>query len=198
VISFLEGEVAERSGGRVVIAVGGVGYEVQVPASTLAALPPVGRTARIHTRMVVRDDAMTLFGFGSPDERELFDLLVTVNGIGPKVALSFLSVLSPDAFRRAVSAGDVAALTVVPGVGKKVAQRVVLDLKDRLGGDDVVVVDGPLADVREALLALGLSPQEASEAMAGLPSNGGRSTEDLLRDALQRMGGTRADGAGVG
>ena len=197
-ISFLEGEVTERSGGRVVIAVGGVGYEVQVPASTLAALPPVGRSARIHTRMVVRDDAMTLFGFGSADERELFDLLVTVNGIGPRVALSFLSVLSPDAFRRAVSAGDVAALTVVPGVGKKVAQRVVLDLKDRLGGDDVVVVDGPLADVRDALLALGLSPQEASAAMAGLPSNGGHSTEDLLRDALQRMGGTRADGAGVG
>jgi Holliday junction DNA helicase RuvA len=198
VISFLEGEVTERSGGRVVIAVGGVGYEVQVPASTLAALPPVGRSARIHTRMVVRDDAMTLFGFGSADERELFDLLVTVNGIGPRVALSFLSVLSPDAFRRAVSAGDVAALTVVPGVGKKVAQRVVLDLKDRLGGDDVVVVDGPLADVRDALLALGLSPQEASAAMAGLPSNGRHSTEDLLRDALQRMGGTRAEGAGVG
>jgi Holliday junction DNA helicase RuvA len=197
VISFLEGEVAERAGGRVVISVHGVGYEVQVPASTLAALPPVGRTARIHTRMVVRDDAMTLFGFGSADERELFDLLVTVNGVGPKVALSFLSVLTPDAFRRAVSSGDVAALTVVPGVGKKVAQRVLLDLKDRLGGD-IVVVDGPLADVREALLALGLSPQEASEAMAGLPSNGGRSTEDLLRDALQRMGGTKADGAGIG
>ena len=196
-ISFLEGEVAERSGGRVVIAVGGVGYDVQVPASTLASLPTVGRRARVHTRMVVRDDAMTLFGFGSTDERELFDLLVTVNGIGPKVALSFLSVLSPDAFRRAVSAGDVAALTVVPGVGKKVAQRVVLDLKDRLGGD-VVIVDGPLADVREALLGLGLSPQEASEAMAGLPSDGGRPVEDLLRDALQRMGGTRGDGAGVG
>jgi len=195
VISFLEGQVAERAGGRVVIAVGGVGYAVQVPASTLAALPPVGRTARIHTRMVVRDDAMTLFGFASTDERELFDQLVTVNGVGPKVALSFLSVLTPDAFRRAVSAGDVAALTVVPGVGKKVAQRVVLDLKDRLGGE-VVIVDGPLADVREALLALGLSPQEASDAMAGLPANGGRSTEDLLRDALQRMGGTRADGAG--
>ena len=196
-ISFLEGQVAERAGGRVVIAVGGVGYAVQVPASTLAALPPVGRTARIHTRMVVRDDAMTLFGFASTDERELFDLLVTVNGVGPKVALSFLSVMTPDAFRRAVSVGDVAALTVVPGVGKRVAQRVVLDLKDRLGGD-VVIVDGPLADVREALLALGLSPQEASDAMAGLPANGGRSTEDLLRDALHRMGGTRADGAGVG
>ena len=196
-ISFLEGEVAERAGGRVVIAVNGVGYDVQVPVSTLAALPTVGRTARIHTRMVVRDDAMTLFGFGSVDERELFDLLVTVNGVGPKVALSFLSVLTPDAFRRAVTSGDVAALTVVPGVGKKVAQRVVLDLKDRLGGD-VVIVEGPLVDVREALLALGLTPQEASEAMAGLPTNGGRSTEELLRDALQRMGGTRAEGTGVG
>jgi Holliday junction DNA helicase RuvA len=198
VIAFLEGEVAERAGGRVVIAVGGVGYEIQVPASTLASLPPVGKRARIHTRMIVRDDAMTLFGFGSPDERELFDLLVTVNGVGPKVALSFVSVLTPHAFRRAVSAGDVAALTVVPGVGRKVAQRVVLDLKDKLGGEDVVIVDGPLADVRDALLALGLSPTEASEAMAGLSANGGRSTEDLLRDALQRMGGTRADEAGVG
>jgi Holliday junction DNA helicase RuvA len=197
-ISFLEGEIAERAGGRIVISVNGVGYEVQVPASTLSALPPIGRTARIHTRMVVRDDAMTLFGFGSADERELFDLLVTVSGVGPKVALSFLSVLTPDAFRRAVSSGDVAALTVVPGVGKKVAQRVVLDLKDKLGGDEVIVVDGPLADVREALLALGLSPQEASQAMAGLPSNGGRSSEDLLREALQRMGGTKADGARVG
>jgi len=187
VISFLEGEVAERSGTRIVISVGGVGYEVQVPASTAAKLPAVGRPARVFTRMVVRDDAMTLFGFSSPGERELFDLLVTVNGIGPKVALSFLSVLSPDAFRRAVAAGDLAALTLVPGVGKKVAQRVVLDLKDKLGGE-VVVVDGPLADVREALLALGLSPQEASEAMVGLASNGERPVEDLLRQALQHVG----------
>jgi holliday junction DNA helicase RuvA len=188
VISFLEGEVAERSGGRVVIAVGGVGYEVQVPASTLAALPPVGRSARIHTRMVVRDDAMTLFGFGSPDERELFDLLVTVNGIGPRVALSFLSVLSSDAFRRAVSAGDVAALTVVPGVGKKVAQRVVIDLRDRFGGEgELDEPTGPIADVREALRSLGLTPQEASTAISGLEADG-RDVEDLLRDALQRVG----------
>ena len=137
--------------------------------------------------MVVRDDAMTLFGFASTDERELFDLLVTVTGIGPKVALSFLSVLSPDALRRAVASGDVAALTVVPGVGKKVAQRVVLDLKDKLGGD-VVVLEGPLSDVREALLSLGLSPQEAGEAMSGLADDGARQTEDLLREALQHVG----------
>lgn len=186
-ISFLEGEMAEKAGGRVVVSVGGVGYDVQVPASTLAKLPPVGEVARIHTRMVVRDDAITLFGFATTDERELFDLLVTVSGIGPKVALSFLSVLSPDAFRRAVRAGDVAALTVVPGVGKKVAQRVVLDLKDRLGGD-VVVIEGPLSDVREALLSLGLSAQEASEAMSGLAADGARPVEDMLREALQHVG----------
>jgi Holliday junction DNA helicase RuvA len=188
VISFLEGEVAEKSGARVVISVGGIGYDVQVPASTAARLPAVGRRTRVFTRMVVRDDAMALFGFASPGERELFDLLVTVNGIGPKVALSFLSVLSPEAFRQAVAAGDVDALTLVPGVGKKVAQRVVLDLRDRLGGE-VVLVDGPLADVREALLSLGLSPQEASEAMAGIADDG--PVEDLLRDALKLLAVTR-------
>ncbi len=137
--------------------------------------------------MVVRDDAMTLFGFSSTDERELFDLLVTVTGIGPKVALSFLSVLSPDALRRAVRAGDLAALMLVPGVGKKVAQRVVLDLRDKLGGE-VVVLEGPLSDVREALLSLGLSPQEASEAMGGIAADGERPVEDLLREALQHVG----------
>lgn len=186
-ISFLHGRVAEKSAGRAVIDVGGVGYDVQVPASTLAKLPAVGKDARVHTRMVVRDDAMTLFGFASTDERELFDLLVTVTGVGPKVALSFLSVLSPDAFRRAVRSGDVAALTVVPGVGKKVAQRVVLDLKDKLGGD-VIVLEGPFSEVREALLSLGLSPQEASEALAHLEPNGDRPVEELLREALQHVG----------
>jgi holliday junction DNA helicase RuvA len=128
-----------------------------------------------------------LFGFSSRAERELFDMLTSVSGVGPKVALAFLSALTPDALRRAVGSGDVAALTIVPGVGKKVAQRVALDLKDRLGGE-VVVLEGPLSDVREALLALGLSPQEASEAMAGLSSNGDRGVEELLREALQSVG----------
>ncbi len=185
-IAFLEGKIAEKAGGRVVVSVNGTGYEVLVPASTAGKLPPVGRPARVLTRLHVRDDAMVLYGFASQDERAFFDLLVRVNGVGPKVALSILSVLQADALRRAVAAGDVAALTVVPGVGKKVAQRVILDLKDRLGGD-VVVLEGPLADVREALLALGLSNQEASEAMAGLAPDGDRAAEELLREALQRV-----------
>lgn len=187
-IAFLEGRVADKDGGTVVLDVNGVGYEALAPTSTLAKLPAIGKVARIHTRMIVRDDAMTLYGLATPDERELFDLLVTVTGVGPKVALGFLSSLTPDSLRRAIASGDVAALTVVPGVGKKVAQRVALDLRDKLGGEVVILSEGPLADVREALLALGLSPQEASEAMVGLPADDERAVEDLLRSALQQVG----------
>jgi holliday junction DNA helicase RuvA len=186
-ISFLEGEVVSKGANQVVLAVGGVGYDLQVPTSVVSRLPSTGETARVHTRMVVREDAMVLYGFSAPDERELFDLLTGVSGVGPKVALSFLSALTPDSLRRSVIAGDAAALTVVPGVGKKVAQRVVLDLRDKLGGEAELVADGPLADVREALLSLGLSPVEASEAMSSLEVDG-RQVEDLLREALQKAG----------
>lgn len=187
-IAFLEGIVVEKGAGRVVLSVQGTGYEVLVPVSTLAKLPAVGKKATLSTRLVVRDDSMVLFGFSSAEQRELFDLLTGVSGVGPKVALAFLSALTPVELRRAVASGDVAALTVVPGVGKKVAQRVALDLKDRLGGE-VIVLEGPLSDVREALLSLGLSPQEASEAVAQLSPNGGdRGVEDLLREALQKVG----------
>jgi holliday junction DNA helicase RuvA len=171
----------------VVIAVGGVGYEVTVPTSVLAALPPVGRRTMIQIRMVVREDAMTLFGFASADERELFDLLTGVTGVGPKVALAFLSALRPAAIRRAVIAGDADALTVVPGVGKKVAQRVVLDLRDKLGGEAELPTEGPIADVRAALLSLGLTPAEATEALHGVEPDG-RGVEDLLREALRKVG----------
>ncbi|HEY6567543.1 MAG TPA: Holliday junction branch migration protein RuvA [Actinomycetota bacterium] len=186
-ISFLEGEVVEKDATRIVLAVGGVGYDVQVPTSVVSRLPAIGKAARIHTRMVVRDDAMVLYGFSTTDERELFDLLTGVSGVGPKVALSFLSALSADSLRRSVSAGDADALTVVPGVGKKVAQRVVVDLRDKLGGEVELVIDGPLADVREALLSLGLTPLEASEALASVQTDG-RDVEDLLREALQKVG----------
>jgi holliday junction DNA helicase RuvA len=186
-ISFLEGQIVEKAGTRVVISVGGVGYDVSVPTSVAATLPPVGRSARVHTRMVVREDSMTLYGFAEADERALFDLLTGVTGVGPKVALSFLSALTPDEIRRSVVAGDAATLTIVPGVGKKVAQRVVLDLRERLGGDTVLVVEGPLADVREALLQLGLTPSEATDAMRGIEADG-READDLLREALQKVG----------
>jgi holliday junction DNA helicase RuvA len=188
VIAYVEGRIVEKSGDRVVVAVGGTGYDVLVPAQTLAKMPPVGREARLFTRLQIRDEAMVLYGFGSADERSLFDHLITVSGVGPKVALAVLSVLTPDALRRAVSSGDAAALTLVPGVGKKVAGRVILDLKDRIGMGGEGATSGPLAEVREALLALGLTVQEARDALAGLVPNGDRPIEELLREALRSVG----------
>lgn len=186
-ISFLDGEVVEKGASRVVIVVAGVGYDVQVPTSMVARLPGIGRSARVFTRMVVRDDAMLLYGFGSKDERALFDELTGVSGVGPKVALSFLSAMDAVTLRRTVIAGDADALTIVPGVGKKVAQRVIVDLRDRLGGDGAPTTEGPLAETREALVALGLTPAEAGQALAGVEVDG-RPVEDLLRQALQRVG----------
>jgi holliday junction DNA helicase RuvA len=187
-IAFLEGEVAEKAANRIVLAVHGVGYEVLVPTSVLADLPPVGRTARVHTRMVVRDDGMTLYGFATHDQRASFDLLTGVTGVGPRVAIAFLSTLSTEALRRAIVDGDVAALSMTPGVGKKLAQRVVVELRDRFGGEGVVVdATGPLVDVREALVSLGLTPQEAADALTGIEVDD-REVEDLLREALQRVG----------
>lgn len=186
-ISFLEGEVVEKGANRVVIGVGGVGYDVLVPTSVLARLPSVGKTTRVYTRMVVREDSMTLYGFSAVDQRTLFDLLTGVTGVGPKVALAFLSVLQPTVLTRAIVHGDAAALTVVPGVGKKVAQRVVIDLREKLGGEAELPSEGPLADVRDALLALGLTPVEAGEALRGIETDG-READDLLREALQKVG----------
>jgi holliday junction DNA helicase RuvA len=169
------------------VADGGIGYEVMVSATTLAGLPAVGRRVRLLTHLQVRDDAMLLYGFGTASERDLFLMLVSVNGVGPKVALGILSVLSADALRRAILEGDADTITIVPGVGKKVAARVVLDLKDRLGGVVELPAAGPIAEVREALLGLGLSSQEVRDAMAGL-DGGDASVEELLRRALQRVG----------
>jgi holliday junction DNA helicase RuvA len=188
VISFLQGTLAEKGAGRVVIDVGGVGYDVLVPTQTLANLPPTGKPARLFTRLSVREDGMTLFGFGSTDERTLFDHLVTVTGVGPKLALAVLSVLTPDALRRAIASGDAAVLTQVPGIGRKGAARIILDLKDRLGVGADEPVGGPVSEVREALLALGLSPEEAREAIAALPPDGDRPVEDMLREALRSVG----------
>jgi holliday junction DNA helicase RuvA len=187
VIASLEGTVVERSPGRAVIGVGGVGYEVMVSASTLSVLPPAGKTARVLTHLHVRDDALVLFGFATPSERDLFLLLVGVNSVGPKLALAVLSVLSPEALRRAVLDGDADAITIVPGVGKKVAARIVLDLKEKLGGEVELPGAGPLVEVREALTAMGLSAQEVHGAVAGIDGDDAP-VEELLRRALQRVG----------
>ncbi|MGH2692629.1 MAG: Holliday junction branch migration protein RuvA [Actinomycetota bacterium] len=186
-IALVEGTIAERAGDRAVIMAGGVGYELFVSASTLGSLPPAGKVARLLTHLHVRDDAMILFGFATVAERELFLLLLGVNGVGPKLALAILSVLSPEALRRAILEGDADAITIVPGVGKKVAARIALDLKEKLGGVIELPDAGPIAEVRDALTGMGLSTQEVQEAVSGLDGADGP-VEDLLRDALRRVG----------
>ena len=185
-IALVEGMIAERGAGRAVVLASGVGYEVLVSASTLGTLPPAGNRARLLTHLHVRDDAMTLFGFATEAERELFLLLLGVGGVGPKMALAILSALSPEAFRHAVLEGDADAITVVPGVGKRIAARIVLDLKEKLGGIVELPEAGPLSEVREALLAMGLTPPEVRDALAGMADEEGP-VEELLRGALQRV-----------
>lgn len=193
-IAFVEGALAERGADRVVVNANGLGYELVVSTSTLAAMPAVGKPVRLLARLQVRDDAMVLFGFATGAERELFELLITVSSVGPKMAMAVLSSLDPDALRRAVLDGDIDAVTVVPGVGKKVAGRIVLDLRDKLGGEIDLPAAGPLAEVREALEGMGLSPQEIQRAVGGLDADG-RSVEELLREALRAAGGREAAGA---
>lgn len=193
-IAFVEGALAERGADRVVVNANGLGYELIVSTSTLAALPAIGKPVRLLTHLQVRDDAMVLFGFASGPERDLFELLITVSSVGPKMAMAVLSGLDPEALRRAVLDGDIDAVTVVPGVGKKVAGRIVLDLRDKLGGEIDLPAAGPLAEVREALEGMGLSPQEIQRAVAGLEA-GEDTVEELLREALRRVGGREALGA---
>ena len=175
-IASLSGTVLEAGLSSAVIEVGGVGLLVHAPPGTLADLH-VGRAATLFTALVVREDSLTLYGFGDADSRAVFSQVQTVSGIGPKIALALLAVLTPDELRRAVLAGDLAALTSVPGIGAKGAQRLVLELKDRLGAptgtsDSAAAVasgaaEAPWrAEVAAALVGLGWSAKEADRTVA--------------------------------
>jgi len=209
VIASLTGTVAHVGLDRAVVDVGGVGYLVHATPTTLAGLR-VGETAGVATSMVVREDSMTLYGFGDPDERDVFEVVQTVSGVGPRLALAMLAVHTPDALRRAVAAEDLAALTRVPGIGKKGAQRIVLELGDRLGlpstaaaGQDAGAPSGPAATsdhserVVEALAGLGWPAKQADDAVAKVLADAG--TESVaadevaatLRAALRLLGGHR-------
>lgn len=194
-IGSLRGEVLERSAaGEVLIEVGAVGYRVLVPLSAIPALEP-GAAAMLFTHLHVRDDSMVLFGFPTRDERDTFEVLIGANGVGPKLALAVLSVHSPGVLRRALVDDDLDALTMVPGVGKRTAQRLLIELKARL---DVPTLEHPdpaanarssRAEVRAALSGLGYQSDEVRDALAQLPDDG--PVEELLRDALKLLAVTR-------
>ena len=191
-IAFLTGRVAAKTAGSALLDVGGVGYRLLMSTRTVASLPAEGDTATIHTYLHVREDELTLYGFESDDERSLFETLIGVSGVGPKVALAVLSALRPDALRAAVAADDVAVLSSVPGIGKKTAQRLALELKDKLDLPDVGLAGRgahpvAAAEARDALLAMGFTAAEAAAALRGAEESS--SAEQLLKSALKSLGG---------
>lgn len=195
-IALLTGRIVEKTATHAVIDVGGVGYELAFSTSSLTALPAEGDTVTVHTHLHVREDELSLFGFENRDEKELFAKLITVSGVGPKVALAALSSFAPADLASAVVAEDIAILSSIPGVGKKTAQRIVLDLKDKLDalglGPSAVAVGGvakgAAAEVRDALLGMGFSSAEIATAMKGFDGDGA-DTQAQLKHALKRLGG---------
>jgi Holliday junction DNA helicase RuvA len=192
VIAFLTGRIAAKAAGSMLLDVGGVGYRLLMSTRSLAALPADGDSVTVHTYLHVREDELTLYGFESDDERVLFETLITVSGVGPKVALAVLSALKPDSLRSAVAADDVAVLSSVPGIGKKTAQRLALELKDKLDMPDLAAgARGAhpvaAAEARDALLAMGFTAVEAAAALRG--ADGAATAEQLLKSALKSLGG---------
>ena len=214
-IAHLTGTVAAVAPDAAVIDVGGVGLQVQCAPGTLAGLRP-GEQARVATSLVVREDSLTLYGFATDDERNTFELLQTASGVGPRLALAMLAVLTPDALRRAIAAEDLALLTSVPGIGRKGAQRIVLELAGRLGapGDgQLAAAAGPVPaalippwreQVKAGLVSLGWQAREADQAIsvvepellaAAAASRAGGGTGDPAADGSRANGGGRTEQA---
>jgi Holliday junction DNA helicase RuvA len=186
-IALISGRVAVRRSDHVVVDCGGVGYRLAVSTETLKHVPAVGHDLLLHTHLVVRDDALALYGFATEEERDLFLMLLAVQTVGPKMALAVLSGAPPRELLSAVAAGDVNRLKA-PGVGKRTAERIIVELREKVGaalpGDAITVArsDDPLSQAREALLWLGYSPAEIDEL---LDLARGESTEELISHALR-------------
>ena len=188
-IATVRGEVLIRRPGEVVVEASGVGYRLAVSAQTLREVPEPGERALLRTHLVLRDDSIQLYGFASEAERDLFLLLIGVQGVGPKVALAVLSGGGPRELTAAIASGDAARFQAVPGIGKRTAERIIVELREKVAGaaaDQIVVrrasEDDPRALAREGLLGLGFAPQEADEL---LDRAEGDRPEDLIADALR-------------
>ena len=172
----------------VAVAIGGVSLRVSVPSSTVSELGPVGREVRLSTYLQVKDDGLTLFGFSSDEARRMFEMLLSISGVGPRSALNFLSAFATESLASAISSGDVEALSTVPGVGKKTASRIVLELRGKLEIEGIALPDvAGDGEVTAALMALGYTTAEARAAISGLTTDGDMPLEERVRMALQRM-----------
>ncbi len=186
-IGRVRGTLVEVRPEAIVVDVGGVGYEMALTTSGLAALPSVGEEVVLHTHLHVREDQLALFGFFTADERELFRMLVGVSGVGPKVAIAILSTLDESELRTAVVTEDVAALTMVPGIGKRSAQKLMLELRPRLELPDAEIgAGGSLSEVRSALESLGYRDDEIRSVFSHMPAD--LPVEELLKRSLQELG----------
>ena len=188
-IALVRGEVAIRRSDHVVVLSGGVGYRMAVSTETLRHVPPVGGETTLHTHLVVRDDALLLHGFYSEQERDLFLMLLSVQAVGPKVAVAVLSSGSPRELSSAIAGADAARFQAVPGIGKRTAERIIVELREKVGADSevgslgiVARTDGPRALAHEGLLALGYSSVEADELLRAID---GDSAEELIAGALR-------------
>jgi holliday junction DNA helicase RuvA len=199
-IGRLRGTLAEKHPPHVILDVNGIGYELEVPMTTLYRLPALGEALILHTHLVVREDAQLLYGFGEKREREFFRELIRLNGVGPKLALALMSSLEVDELVRCVQAQDTSILVKVPGVGKKTAERLLVELKDRfkiweslpgmtglaIEPSQIAAVPSAESDALSALISLGYKPQEASRAVAAIKEEG-LSSEEMIRRALKGM-----------
>ncbi|MEW6572339.1 MAG: Holliday junction branch migration protein RuvA [Bacillota bacterium] len=183
-ITFLHGKLVHASAGCAVIEVGGIGYRVYIPLSLHPHLPEPGKECRLYTHLIFREERTELYGFHSEKERDLFVLLLGVSGVGPKAALALLSCLSATELERAVCEGDLGALQMVPGVGKKTAQRILLELKDKFAKGLKSAAPQEVEDVVDALVALGYRRAEAQEAVRQARREGADGLEATLRSSL--------------
>ena len=190
-IGSLRGRIASKTPPQLTVDVGGLGYELEAPMSTFFHLPAVGEEVRLLTHLVVREDAHLLYAFATEEERRLFRSLIRVSGVGPKIALALLSGISVAAFAECVQREDIAALTRIPGVGRKTAERLIVEMRDRLvvslPGSGTTAVAGALtaeSEAYDALVALGYRPAEATRLLKAV-APGTHSTEELIRRALQ-------------
>ena len=196
-IGQLRGTLLRKEPPALLIDVGGVGYELEAPMTTFYELPVVGETVMLYTHLVVREDAHLLYGFSTDGQRRLFRALLKVTGVGPRVALALLSGLSENEFLRCITMEDVARLTQVPGIGRKTAERLIVEMRDRLAVEETTIAANvpqgstapdPVSEAVSALIALGYKPPEASRAVRAIATEG-LGAEEIIRQALQRMAG---------
>lgn len=199
-ISYLRGELVSIEEDKAIIDVNGVGFGVFMPGQSMTMLPPIGEDVKLHTYMNVREDAMQLFGFLTRDDLNVFKLVITVNGIGPKNGLSILSHMSADDLRFAVMSQDVKAISGAPGIGKKTAEKLILELRDKLSIDEILEKSTEMEttvissasnqtqlDAIQALIALGYGNTEATRAVKKVDMNEYTTTEEILKQALKHI-----------